>query len=188
MREYIREIPACARPDKTNMTDKQKINHSPSRLETAQWVFERQISWINAADVKVGVIVALVLALLGGLASAFNISEPDCRRWWTYVLIGVTTLFLVLALCYAARALNPKTDGPSESLLFFGPISKKAVTHYQEQFSSATEEALLLDWTKQIHRNAFIACEKYKSVKLSMRFSFLAAVPWSAAVFFLIKF
>lgn len=168
------------------MNDQQQVSHS--RLETAQWVFERQISWINAADVKVGVIVALVLALFGGLASAFTISEPNCRRWWTYALIGVTVLLLVLALFFAARALKPRTNGPSESLLFFGPISRKAVFDYQGQFASATEEELLLDWTQQIHRNALIACDKYKLVKLSMMFSFFAAIPWAAAVFFLIKF
>ncbi|WP_050465754.1 Pycsar system effector family protein [Herbaspirillum autotrophicum] len=159
-----------------------------SRLESAQWVFERQISWINGADVKVGVIVALDLALIGGLASAFNISDEASRYWWTYALIGATALLLALALLFAAIALNPKTNGPAQSLLFFGPISKKIVFDYQSQFLAATEEELLLDWTQQIHRNALIACDKYRFVRRSMTCSFLASVPWIAAVAFLMKF
>lgn len=166
----------------------ESIQKGHSRLETAQWVFERQISWINAADVKVGVIVALDLALIGGLASAFNISELESRRWWTYLFIGMATLLLALALYFSARALSPRTNGPSQSFLFFGPISNKTVIEYQSQFISVTEEELILDWTQQIHRNALIAREKYKSVKRSMTCSFAASIPWAVAVVLLVKF
>ncbi|WP_233099873.1 hypothetical protein, partial [Acidovorax sp. IB03] len=37
------------------------------RLQTAQWVLERNLGWIAAAEVKVGVIVAIDTAMLGGV-------------------------------------------------------------------------------------------------------------------------
>ena len=45
------------------------------RLQTAQWVLERNLGWIAAAEVKVGAIVAIDTAMLGGLGAAFSTAE-----------------------------------------------------------------------------------------------------------------
>ncbi len=67
------------------------------RLAIAQWVLERHLAWIAAAEVKVGVIVALDTALLGGLAAAFGVSEISARGAWAYLFILLALeVFLIL--------------------------------------------------------------------------------------------
>lgn len=158
-----------------------------ARLATAQWVLERHLAWIAAAEVKVGVIVALDTALLGGLAAAFGASDSAARTAWTYLFTLVAAGAAVLGLFCAAMAVLPRTNGPKDSLLFFGPIAAMNARSFGERFKEATDEQLLADWTDQIHRNAEIACDKYAWVRKSMYWSFIAAIPWIAAVGLLIK-
>jgi hypothetical protein len=40
------------------------------RLPTAQWIFERHLAWIAAAEVKVGAIVTIIASMLGDLVAA----------------------------------------------------------------------------------------------------------------------
>lgn len=157
------------------------------RIVTAQWVFERHLAWIAAAEVKVGVIVAIDTALLGGLAAAFAASENTARVPWTYVFTLTAAVCAVVGLFCAAMAVLPRTTGPKESLLFFGPIAAQDSVDFGHKFRIATDEQLLADWTDQIHRNAEIACDKYSWVRRSMCWSFLAATPWVIAIGLLVK-
>lgn len=157
------------------------------RITTAQWVFERHLAWIAAAEVKVGVIVAIDTALLGGLAAAFAASESTARVPWTYVFTLTAAVAAVIGLFCAAMAVLPRTTGPKESLLFFSPIAAQDAADFGHKFRTATDEQLLADWTDQIHRNAEIACDKYAWVRRSMCWSFLSATPWVIAIGLLVK-
>lgn len=157
------------------------------RLATAQWVLERHLAWIAAAEVKVGVIVAINTALLGGLAAAFAASDNTARVAWTYVFLLSAAASSVIGLFCAAMAVLPRTTGPKDSLLFFGPIAAQDSADFGELFHHATDEHLLADWTDQIHRNAEIARDKYAWVRRSMYWSFFAATPWVVAIGLLVK-
>jgi hypothetical protein len=157
-----------------------KENNAPDtqqRIATAQWVLERNLAWIATAEIKVGVIVAIDTALLGGLAAAFGASDSAARTVWTYLFILVAAGAAVLGLFCAAMAVLPRTSGPKNSLLFFGTIAAQDATTYSTRFNQATDEQLLADWTDQIHRNAQIAHDKYAWVRKSMVWSFVAAIP-----------
>lgn len=157
------------------------------RLTVAQWVLERHLAWIAAAEVKVGAVVTIDTALLAGLAAAYGASDAATRTAWTYFIAAVASGAAVAALYCAAMALKPRVGGPMSSLLFFGRVSELSLPDYQHQLANATTEDLLKDWASQIHRNAEIASEKYKWVGLSIRFSFAAAAPWMLAVLMFIK-
>lgn len=158
-----------------------------ARLALAQWVFERHLAWIAAADVKVGVVVAIDTALLGGLAAAFGAAESAAKIPWTYLFTLAATGATICSLFCAAMAVLPRTRGPENSLLFFGKVANFDVGTYVERFHDATDDELLADWTAQIHRNAEIARDKYKWVYKSMCWSFFAALPWIAAIGMLVK-
>jgi len=158
-----------------------------NRLKTAQWVFERNLAWINAAEVKVGVIVAIDTAMLAGLAAAFSASDQAARTPWAYVWIVGATVALAGGIFCASMAVLPRLDGPPKSLVFFGRIWKLGEADYVEQFKNATDEQLLDDWTAQIHRNAQIACNKFQWVRSGMVWSFLSVVPWFPAMLTLVK-
>lgn len=158
------------------------------RLVTAQWVFERQLAWIAAADLKVAGIVALNTALLGGLATAFSAASSDARTSWAHFATLAAAATCALAIFCASMAMHPRTRGPLGSLLFFSRVASTSLTTYQAELSAASDADLLADWAAQIHRNAQIAQDKYWWVARGMGWSFAGALPWIAAIGLLVKF
>lgn len=157
------------------------------RIEQAKWLFERTLGWIATADVKVGVAVAIDTAMLGGIAAAFTASDPHSRSAWCYVALISATGGLVVAVFCAAMAAIPRILGPVSSLIYFGRISERSAADYIEAFATLSEEAFLKDLTTQIHRNAQIATEKHVWVRMSILWSFLAGIPWLAAIALLVR-
>lgn len=152
------------------------------RLQTAQWVLERNLAWIAAAEVKVGVIVAIDTAMLGGLGAAFSAADVKMRTYWAVLFTLVAAILLAGGLTTAAMSVLPRVKGPAKSLLFFGRIGEVAEPDYIDAFRTATVQQLLEDLSAQIHRNAQIACDKFKLVRQAMIWSFLAILPWFAAI------
>lgn len=163
------------------------MNSDKERLAIAQWVLERNLSWIAAAEVKVGVIVAINTALLGSLGAAFSSSEAAARTAWTYFWTVSAGGAVAAGIFCAAMAVLPRLNGPAKSLVFFGRVGSLDQAEYFEMFKNASETQLLEDWTAQIHRNAQIACNKFAWVRKSMYWSFLSVVPWFAAIVTLLK-
>ncbi len=158
------------------------MSSDKGRLQTAQWVLERNLAWIAAAEVKVGVIVAIDTAMLGALGAAFSAADGVARTVWAWLLTIGAVVALGSALFCAAMAVLPRVSGPANSLLFFGRVGPCAEVDYVENFKEATDAALLEDWTAQIHRNAQIACNKFSWVRKSMWWSFLSVMPWFSAI------
>lgn len=155
------------------------------RLIEARWVFERQIAWIAAAEVKVGVVSAMQVAMLGGLGAAY--SAATTRSAWIIGSSFACAVFSVVAIFCAAMAVRPRTDGPQTSLLFFGRVASLTAPDYTDRFAKVTDEELLQDLTSQIHRNAQIACAKHDWVGKAVVMSFMSAIPWLAAIAMLVK-
>ncbi len=158
------------------------MNSEKDRLLTTQWVLERNLAWIAAAEVKVGVIVAIDTAMLGALGAAFSSTDAPSRTAWAWLFAIAAGLALCTGLFSAAMAVLPRVDGPSKSLVFFGRIGKSGAADYIEQITKATDSELLEDWAAQIHRNAQIACDKFSWVRKGMLWSFLSVLPWFAAI------
>jgi amino acid transporter len=152
------------------------------RLQAAQWVLERNLAWIAAAEVKVGVIVAIDTAMLGGLGAAFSAADGAVRTHWAWLFTIAAVACLGCGLFCAAMAVLPRVTGPTTSLLFFGRVGAYVDTDYIEHFKKATDADLLEDWTAQIHRNAQIACDKFAWVMKSMWWSFLSVLSWFPAI------
>jgi hypothetical protein len=157
------------------------------RLQTAQWVLERNLGWIAAAEVKVGVVVAIDTAMLGGLGAAYSGADVIIRTQWAILFSLAAALLLGAGLACAAIAVLPRVTGPKKSLVFFGCIAPCAGVDYANNFQSASVDDLLADWAAQIHRNAQIARDKFKWVRLGMLWSFLAILPWFAAIITLVQ-
>lgn len=157
------------------------------RLQVAQWVLERNLVWIAAAEVKVGVIVAIDTAMLGGLGAAFSGADDPTRTAWAWFFTISAAIALGAGLFCAAMAVLPRVTGPEKSLLFFGRVGPCSDAEYIENFKRATDTELLNDWTAQIHRNAQIACDKFAWVRKSMWWSFLSVLPWFPAIITLLN-
>lgn len=156
------------------------------RLGMAQWILERNIHWIGAAETKCGAIVAIDTAMLGVLASAFSGVERVHRTTPAIFWAILAAALLIAGVYCSAMSLLPRINGPVRSFIFFGRIVEKSEAEYRETFHSASEDDFLTDCMSQIHRNADIACEKYRWVRASMRWSFGALLPWVLAVTLLV--
>lgn len=163
------------------------MSSEKERLLVAQWVLERNLTWVAAAEVKVGVIVAIDTALLGSVGAAYAGADAVARTAWAYLwAIGAGVAAAVGIFC-AAMAVLPRLDGPAKSLVFFGRIGTLDQAEYCEKFKNASDVQLLEDWTAQIHRNAQIACDKFSWVRASMYWSFISVLPWFAAILTLLR-
>ena len=152
-----------------------------ARLELAKWVLERHLGWVAAAEVKVGVVVALDTAMLAALAAAFGASQAADRTAWTYLATLVAAGAGSLGIFCSAMSVMPRVQGP-ESLLFFGKVACHKRPDYVAAFRSATDAQLLDDCLEQVHRNAEIAVAKFGWVRKAMGWSFFFVVPWIAAL------
>lgn len=156
------------------------------RLQFAQWVLERNLGFIAAAEVKVGVLVAVDTAMLGMLAAAFGASQVPDRTALAYLFTLVAVGAGMLGIFCAAWAVMPRVKGPP-SLLFFAQIAQNRSTDFADAFRAASDAKLLEDCLEQIHRNAEIACTKFGWVRKGMGWSFFSVIPWAAALGLLVK-
>ena len=163
------------------------MNPENQRLQTAQWVLERNLAWIAAAEVKVGVVVAIDTAMLGGLGATFSISELSQRTAWAYLFTVAGAGLIASGIFCAAMAVLPRVAGPQRSLVFFGRVAELSAIDFLNQFKHVTDAQLLEDWAAQIHRNAQIALDKFKWIRLSLWWSFLSIIPWFAAIIILLN-
>jgi hypothetical protein len=157
------------------------------RLAHARWVLERHLHWIAAAEVKVGVVIAIDTGLLGALAAALNGNRATTHVYFALVCSFLAAVLLALAIVCAAMTVLPRVDGPPSSMIFFGKIATKHQAEFEHQFSEAQSADFLADCLAQIHRNAEIACDKFKWVRKSMWCSFAAAPFWAAAIATLVR-
>lgn len=157
------------------------------RLATAQWVLERNLAWVAAAEVKVAVIVAIDTALLGSVGAAYAGADAVARTAWAYLWAVSAGISAAAGIFCAAMAVLPRLNGPAKSMVFFGRVGSLDQPEYFEKFKNATEAELLEDWTAQIHRNAQIAVEKFSWVRASMFWSFISVLPWFASILTLLR-
>jgi hypothetical protein len=158
-----------------------KMPGAKDRLTTTQWILERNLAWIAAADAKVAIIVTINVAMLGGLAGTFGWSDAH-RSCWAYGACMMATILNGSGVFCAAMAMFPRTDGPKQSLLFSVPVACMTLPDYQAALKDRSDEQLLEDWAGQVHRNAEIAKSKFEWVRVAMIWSFLGAPAWIIAI------
>lgn len=151
-----------------------------ARLDAAKWILERQLTWISHAEVKVAALVSIQVAMLAGLGAVYLAAEERSTVAW--LATWACGLLATIAVFCAAMAVDPQTDGPFRSLIFFGRIEELECEDYVRQVHQSTPSALLDDFAAQIHRNAQIAKSKYRWVGRATKLSFLSSLPWLIAI------
>jgi Family of unknown function (DUF5706) len=155
---------------------------SGERLTEARWVLERQLAWINAAEVKVAVVITIQIAMLAGLGAVFTTAAGAHKGAWAVSSAVAFLLLATIAVFCAAMVLVPRRRGPAVSLLFFGRVADMSSADYSAAFLRASESDFLADWAAQIHRNAEIACDKHSWAGKALMVLFMSALPWVLAV------
>lgn len=146
------------------------------RIKYAQWILERTLASIGAAEVKLSVIITINLAMLAGLGGAF-ISFQATQGWHLLFFIEASIGIFVSLIC-CALVLIPRLQGPERSFIFFGRVGRRPQKDYFTEFTQAGEDAILNDLIAQIHINSQIACKKYNWIRTSIICSLLSILPW----------
>jgi hypothetical protein len=151
-----------------------------NKLEQAKWIFERNLQWIAAAEVKIGFIITLDIAMLAALAGLYSTAKSHPLT--LTLLVIVTSSLLFLSLLAAVSSFIPRLNGPDNSLIFFGKIAAINEHAFHKRYQAISEEEFLDDLLQQIYRNAQIASEKHRNVRQSLLAAVLAAPIWISSI------
>jgi len=148
-------------------------------------ILDRQLDWIKAVDSKTPIIIGLATAMLA-VTGALSPAAKDLN-WGTGLLMAMGSLPLVGCLAFCAAATFPHTDGPKDSLIYFGAICKMPFNAYSAKANAQSEQGHLNDLNVQCYRNAQIATAKYAAVQKAMLWLFIATPFWLIACYLLYK-
>jgi len=119
--------------------------------------------------------------MLGLLAA---MAPPGSKATILIATFGLLAgLVLIASLSLLAWAVFPRTEGPSDSLLYFGAIASSTEADYAARVGAADEAAYCDDLIAQCHRNGVIATIKYRWLQWAMKCMFLGLLLWLPAMF-----
>ncbi|SSY68811.1 Pycsar system effector family protein [Alcaligenes faecalis] len=150
-------------------------------IERLQYILDKQLGWICAADSRLSLVLPLSTAMLGGLA--VYATKPST---WTLIVgipAGLAILLLCMSILFCAFASFPRTGGTKESLLFFGGIASREVSWFRASVKAVNKVDFQDDLIEQCHINAQIASLKFIWVKRAMASMLAAMLPWAFAVY-----
>ena len=153
------------------------------RVRIQERTLDRQVEWVRSADSKVPILLGMSTTMLGVLSALVpKLSILTCLQFawfWT----GVSTLLVVHVCC--ACVLLPRTKYFEDSLVYFVTIAGRTRSQYVNDEQSRSEWEYLRDLLSQSHRNAEIACIKYKWVRRGFRWLSVSLIPWCISVYLL---
>jgi hypothetical protein len=154
---------------------------TPPNVAILDKTLDRMLYWIAAADNKVAPVLAIDTAMLGVLAAIAP--KPGAWTLLSGTATAITMMLLFTSLGLLFFASFPRTVGPKGSLVFFGGITERDQESFVTEMSNLPASRYRDDLAIQCYRNAEIAGQKYRFVRLAMTALFLAIIPWILAVY-----
>ena len=155
------------------------------RLRSHYESLSRVIRFTRTADAKAAPVLALQVALLGGLTTRFEDlysiigSEPwDAERGVVIGLAAIYGLLLSVVILLAAMVYMPMNARTDRSFIFFEDVAAMEFQEFQSRarnMSSSLIEHQLLD---QVHRVSKIASTKMRRVRWAIVLSLPAIALW----------
>ncbi len=151
-----------------------------SKIDIANDILSRQLSWISSSDNKVPAIFAINTAMLGVVAALLNSFENWSKL--NSILITILLIFLLGSVVCLAVATFPRLNGPKGSLIYFGGIVTRSLEQYKTEIQNLSDDKLIVEILTQVYRNAEIATNKFLWVKISMILTFFSFPFWLITV------
>ncbi|MEA0735676.1 DUF5706 domain-containing protein [Xanthomonas campestris pv. campestris] len=149
--------------------------------EQLQYILDKQLGWISAADSRLSLVLPLSTAMLGALA--VYATKPGAWTLLAGIQAAFAIFFLSMSIIFCACASFPRTDGTKGSLIFFGGIVTKDIAQFRVAMKAAQKSDLQDDLIEQCHINAEIASTKFTWVKRGMASVLISMLPWAFAVY-----
>lgn len=150
-------------------------------IKQLEYILDKQLGWIAAADTRLSLILLISTAMLGSMA----VHAPKPSSWT--ILMAIPTSFAIFFLClsiiFSACASFPRTSGTKGSLIFFDGINSRDINQFISAITSAQESDFREDLIRQCHINAQIALSKFIWVKRGLSSLFFAMPPWALSIY-----
>ena len=153
-------------------------NYINEKIDFAKSVLEHNLSLINLADAKAGILLGIngvVLALLFGIEKETPTGLSTLFFFLTAILFGVSSIF-------AISTLIPRLTGEqNKTKIYFLKIKESTREEYIQSWNGLTNDEILTDYIINIYNLASLQTEKYRDLRLSiiitmMAFGFLIAL------------
>jgi hypothetical protein len=153
-------------------------NYINEKIDFAKSVLEHDLSLINLADAKAGILLGIngvVLALLFGIEKETPTRLITLFFFLTAILFGVSSIFAISTLIPRLTREQNKTK------IYFLKIKESTRKEYIQSWNGLTNDEILTDYILNIYNLASLLTEKYRDLRLSiiitmMAFGFLIAI------------
>lgn len=154
-------------------------------IQTQEKTLDRILDAVHAADGKASAIIATDVAMIAALVALG--ARPGGGEALSAYWIALGSTLLIVSLVLVALVTFPRLTGPPGSLVFFGAISTKSALEYTAAVTCMEPAGYLADLNTQCHRNATIAAEKYRWIRLAAITLILGVAPWLVSLFLIIR-
>jgi len=145
------------------------------RVEDAYKTLERNIAWINHADNKASILLAVVAVLFGSTLFFNNITTfiiDDTNYLYIRMVVALTAiaygLVSLLSIIFLFLVVKSRINNDlKKSLLFFGDIVNMTVEEFKAGFKTLTTDELLDKILEQVFVTSQIASTKFKHLNVT---------------------
>ena len=153
-----------------------KHDSSSVSLEAAERQFDRIQAFFPRIDSKVSSIFAIASA---EIAVASFLSLKNLHRWWMLLPGSLFLAAIAWTVYNLYRCTFPTVNRSPDSLVYFREIIELDREVFVERFTSATEQELKRDFTRQTWQTSVIAAEKFAYLKQATLGAMLSLIPWA---------
>ena len=156
-------------------------NYINEKIDFAKSVLEHNLSLINLADTKAGILLGIngvVLALLFGIEKETPTGLSTLFFFLTAILFGVSSIF-------AISTLIPRLTGEqNKTKIYFLKIKEFTRKEYIQSWNGLTNDEILTDYIINIYNLASLQTEKYRDLRLSIIITMMAFGSLIVLMFF----
>lgn len=137
---------------------------------------DRVCGWITHSDSKTSVIFVFLIGLTAFLSTRINdvkyfflLHQKLEIRFIIVISVVGYLFFLIQALYFLFKSLNPRIKTNGNSLFFFRTIAQETKDEFKQKIKKLSVSKMLDQINEQTHVNSQIATQKFEDVRFGIR-------------------
>ena len=146
-------------------------NYINEKIDFAKSVLEHNLSLINLADAKAGILLCIngvVLALLFGMEKGIPSVLSIIFLFLTAILFGISSIFSIATL------IPRLTQEQNKTKIYFLKIKESKREEFIQSWNTLTSDEILTDYVLNIHNLASLQTKKYRYLRSSVVITMIA--------------
>ena len=146
-------------------------NYINEKIDFAKSVLEHNLSLINLADAKAGILLGIngvVLALLFGM-------EKEIPSFLSIIFLFLTAILFGISSIFSIATLIPRlTQEQNKTKIYFLKIKESKREEFIQSWNTLTSDEILTDYVLNIHNLASLQTKKYRYLRSSVVITMIA--------------